>query len=389
MNYTTSEIGDLALGQLTTNELQEARRAFDGFARLFGRSWIDKVFEQKRSPVLVLYIRSLWEKWLLVGGLDKSEEMIKRWRSGIEELGVTSELEVIAPLADTCSAVELFPQVGSKVPDLRFQADSPWIYCEVSGRGLSKVWKRGTDILNRVASAAANMAEGTHGMVAILRDLRECDIQRLISWLYSARESDEAKLDDLGVFRAGEMGSSMDQDQSLVSLVPAPRAFATSFTATDGHIHRKGTACMSISDRSAHEILETEASQLPRDHPGLIFLDISKVIGGITEWVPLIQRRFQPNINTRISGVILFRVSRTLEGPILQGRMLLNQYARNPLPEAVVTLLRGMFTRSPSEQAAQHRVGRPVFETRFISTTGNGEPKEGVCTLYNGKPTNR
>ena len=46
MNYTKSEINDLAFGRLTPEKLQQAVEAFHGFISLFGKSWLDKVFQE-------------------------------------------------------------------------------------------------------------------------------------------------------------------------------------------------------------------------------------------------------------------------------------------------------------------------------------------------------
>ena len=121
MIYTKTEISKLALGQLKVDKLQRAVDAFNGFKALFGRPWIDEHFQGVQSADLVLYVLSLWENWLLVNRLDKSEELMKRWKSGMEESGVSTEIGVIAYIVSTGAKVELFPKVGRRVPDLHFR----------------------------------------------------------------------------------------------------------------------------------------------------------------------------------------------------------------------------------------------------------------------------
>ena len=220
--------------------------------------------------------------------------------------------------------------------------------------------------MHQIASAASRAIDGKHGKVAILRDLVDDELERTISWLYSLSECNEASLEDFAVFRTGAMGSTIDQDQSLVSLVPQPRFFATSLSANHGNITHKGSAGICISDQSAQDVLEAEASQLSRDDPGVVFLNISKVLGGITEWSPLIQRRLQPSINTRISGVMLFQSVLYRDGPVLEGHLIINRYAKNPLSKKVIVLMRGMFTK-PSDQITQSEIGLPILKVRFMS----------------------
>ena len=110
MIYTKSEINELSFGQLTPEKLQQAVKAFNGFAELFGKAWLDKEFYGRKSAYLVLNVLSLWEDWSIVKGLSKSEEIPKRWKSGIGELGVTSEIRVIEHLVSMQAKVELFPK---------------------------------------------------------------------------------------------------------------------------------------------------------------------------------------------------------------------------------------------------------------------------------------
>ena len=353
MNYTESEISKLALDQLSPDKLRRAVEAFNGFAKLIGKPWLEEMFQGVESSVLVLQVLSLWEDWSLVKGLRGSEEILKRWKSGINEAGVWAEIHVVAHLIGMRAKVELFPQVGNRVSDLRFRANSEWIYGEVSHRGISKVRKRGGEILGRAAAAAAKAIENKHGKVAILRDIEDGEIERLILWLDSLSDCEEAQLEDFAVFRAGSISNTVDQDESFIQLVSKPMLFSTCLSKPDDHTFLKGTACMCISDRSAQEMLETEAAQLPRNHPGIVFLDLSSLVGGYAEWCPLIQRRLQPCINTRISGVLLFQTWLGRDGPMTEGSLLLNPYARNPLPKAVAPLLQWMISPQHSESIAQ------------------------------------
>jgi hypothetical protein len=45
---------------------------------------------------------------------------------------------------------------------------------------------------------------------------------------------------------------------------------------------------------------------LPEDAPGLIMVDIGSMAGAHRAWEPLVRRRLQPAINTRVGGVGLF-----------------------------------------------------------------------------------
>ena len=149
-------------------------------------------------------------------------------------------------------------------------------------------------------------------------------------------------MDDLAVFRASAIDSTMDQDQKLVDIVSEPRLFCSYLAKPDEATLEKGTACMCITDRSAQEILKKEAAQLPIDQPGIVLLDLSGMIGSYSEWQDLIQRRLQPRINTRISGVLLFQVRNGLGRRQTEGSLIINKYAKNPLPSSAIQLLESL-----------------------------------------------
>jgi hypothetical protein len=104
----------------------------------------------------------------------------------------------------------------------------------------------------------------------------------------------------------------------------------------DRHLHVR----MPFSDERAAELMEREASQLPRDAPGLIMIDVGSAPGAFRDWEPLIRRRFQPTLNTRVGGVCLFNSGLTLTpggGACLsQTKLLINPHARVPLPSWVI-----------------------------------------------------
>lgn len=75
--------------------------------------------------------------------------------------------------------------------------------------------------------------------------------------------------------------------------------------ARDGKTVSHVAVRMPFSDLRAEKFIGKEAKQLPDDAPGLIVVDVSKAIAAIKAWEPLIMRRFQPSIHTRVGGVCL------------------------------------------------------------------------------------
>ena len=93
---------------------------------------------------------------------------------------------------------------------------------------------------------------------------------------------------------------------------------------------------VAFSDDRADEFLRKEARQLPKDAPGLVVIDVSEASGGMRTWRPILERRLQPNIHTRVSGVCLFRTIfyPTDEGESwrIETKLLVNRNATMNLP---------------------------------------------------------
>jgi hypothetical protein len=142
----------------------------------------------------------------------------------------------------------------------------------------------------------------------------------------------------LAEFHTAPFNEAIGPNDILERLVAKPRMFTTRIFGAN-----RGTAVLGITDRGAQQMMEAEASQLPREAAGALVLDVSSVINGVDEWCPLIEQRFQPSINTRIGAVVLMDRALHEDGLITTGRVLLNPYARKPLSSSSQTLLHGIF----------------------------------------------
>ncbi len=111
-----------------------------------------------------------------------------------------------------------------------------------------------------------------------------------------------------------------------------------------GEPNRHIAVRMAFADDRADEFLRKEARQLPKDFPGLIMVQMSRAPGGFKSWEPLLSRRFQPALHTRVSGVCLFsgRLLPTPEGEVWlpQTKMIKNAHSGFVLPAWIVDALR-------------------------------------------------
>lgn len=335
--FSIDEISELAINQLSETELNHALEAFNGFAALFNKDWVAGYFQGARSPAFVRAILAMWDDWAIIRNLPRAERLVERWRAGINEEGVQTEVRVFSRLLRGGGLVELFPEVGVRIPDCRFRPNHnhDWVYLEASQRGLSNVRQHGHVVLMKISEAAANAVSGMHGKVAILGTPAQDDVEKIIAWLASGPASGD-KFQDVAEFYLDELKSPVGPNDILKQRISEPRMFSTHL-ALGGS--RCGTACLGISDEGAEELLKTEAAQLPSDKSGVVVLDVSTVVGGHREWVPLIQRRLQPTINTRISAVVLLETTLAKEGPLTNGQVLINPYSRNRITGEAAGLL--------------------------------------------------
>ncbi len=344
MSYTRSELEELGLRQLSAAELDQALEAFNGFCQDFGRPWLEGYTKRALSPHLVLAVVTLWEDWSLLKGLPGWGQLAQRWRAGVEEQGVKTEVRVVAALLRERARVELFPHAANSVQDFRYRVSDAWVYAEVSKRDVSEVVRSGELMLSQVADAAAEAVPGRHGKVAVLRELTEQEVNRLLGWLRSLGAEGRKDFQDIAAFDTDTLESGIGRHDALFDRVGIPKLFSTKVSLLQGGVGARGSACAQISDTAAQEILKREAAQLPREGPGIVWLDVSTIVGGIDEWVPLIQRRFQPSINRRISAVVLFSTVIGSGGLKTTWQLLSNPNARTPIPLAELEVIRTICT---------------------------------------------
>ena len=98
MHFSESEIIELGIRQLTSDEIKRALEAMNDLGDTFGKNWVEQHFQGARAPAFVRALVSIWEDWLLVRNMHGNESIKKRWMSGIHEQGVATELFIIASL---------------------------------------------------------------------------------------------------------------------------------------------------------------------------------------------------------------------------------------------------------------------------------------------------
>ena len=366
MQYSKETILKIAYGQLSSDELDRAVVAIDGFVRLFGKAWIDNHFrweEFKRGvqdvvddpawleehfkvgSLAILDIVSYWEDWCLLQDKKGAEKIFERWKNKVRAEGVISEIFIAAHLVRANTEVELEPVLDNgKVSDCRFRFDNgdDWIYVEVSKRGEpteTRANKRAEEIRKKAAKAAAHVSPGLLGTVVILREPTEEEVDKILSWLGTIKVTGEQKFDDLAVFFTGLRGQGFPGDLDRVSqFMKGVKPFSTYCDFPN----KSGIAWLDIRDNMHLKITKDEREQLPEDKKGIVVIDVSGVVG--FKWLPdLAQEVFQMPGSAQISSLVFFRILHAGEGRRVEGHVLHNPCTKNPLSPREKNLLQAMF----------------------------------------------
>jgi hypothetical protein len=96
------------------------------------------------------------------------------------------------------------------------------------------------------------------------------------------------------------------EDQAPAEEERPPYVVAMSSASEEGEAVRNVIVRMPLLDERVADLFRVEARQLPKDWPGLIMFDVSELPTVFQAWQPLIKRRFQPTLNTRVGAVCLF-----------------------------------------------------------------------------------
>jgi hypothetical protein len=374
MAWTIEEIekGWLA-GSRVAVPTEDVVEAFERCEHVLGRDWIDA---RRGGEVCVgptLAVVRMGQRLASLDGVANAGSLVENLRRGDHSAG--SELHALHLLRfGPAVTAEMYPaaRVGqsNRVPDIRARSpDDTWVYVEVTQPEQSEAGQRAQSVLQAVVDlvegikqpftlelflrrepaeeeidtirahiarfCAARVAAGELPLEGLPPEsavlfLRHCEPGELAEF---AREE---LPDDLGllILTRGRPGEVLICQHPGEEYRPrfgsAKRVHGPS--ELDRHLHVR----MPFSDERAAQFVEGEAKQLPPDGPGLIMIDVSSAPGAFREWEPLIRRRFQPTINTRISGVCLFSsgVLVTPHGGTCpsQTRLLVNPYAKVSLP---------------------------------------------------------
>jgi len=330
--------------------------AFDRCERVLGREWTDQARGNRTGTAPTLKVVSMGQELAALEDVAGSEQLVEKIRSG--DPSAIAELRAIHLLrSQGGTAVELEPLVrasdADRKCDFRIQRNSEgWAYVEVTRPDVSEANARVESLLQTIIDQVSSIKKVFTLEVFLRREPTEEEAASLFATsldLCAAENAAQAicrreLVADLGflILNQHPAGQFVLNDHGEE---PVPRLGAMKAIVGPGEPNRHVAVRMAYADQRAERFLTREARQLPTDAPGLILVEMLKAPGGFRSWEPVLQRRFQPAMHTRVGGACLFSSGLVPtpdgEAALYQTKLILNQHARIPLPEWIATTLEG------------------------------------------------
>jgi hypothetical protein len=284
--------------------------------------------------------------------------------------------------------IELEPEVatsrGIRKADFRiWQPGKDWTYVEVTRPDASAALKRALSVLDRITTLVLEVKREFAVEVFFNREPDDSEIEPLLEQVRRFCVSGEAEREQvqdlalllLSAVRPGHVIPHEEPDQ-----ISTPRLGAVKYVGGGDGPRRHIVVRIPYADKRADRFLAVEARQLPTGYPGLIMVDATVAPTVLASWARIINRRFQPNIHTRISAVCLFAPSllqvedNLLWVPWVQ--LHVNPHAKFVLPQWVEQTL--------NEAASIFRRCRAAARTPYHAHSSNGETPENMAELMTG-----
>jgi len=303
--------------QFSDLQINRVSEAIIGFTQLFGRRFIDETIND--VPALAMYITETWENWKLVEPLEKSEEILKRWKEGLYKQGIIPELDIFAHLVRCGIVPDLFPSVGTKKADCKINYNKQIIYIEVTHRDLTKRMEKVIRISDEIRKSVEEIfgKRSNRVRVEILRlPTNGNELKKVIHWLQNMRNKNKGKLDDLVCF-------------SLEEKIEGGQPLSIDFGPT-----------------VREDIIPSKSEQLPEDSPGIICFDTSVVGQDFKDWIKSVERIFQSSLHERLSAIFLYNKPLTNKKTIINGCFIDNRFARYPIDSSIKCIFEIMFNNN-------------------------------------------
>jgi len=347
-SWTWEEIStDWLAGNLLAIPPADTVAAFNTVDKALGRAWMEASRThsgvQVRGTEPTLGVVTAGQMIANLDGVAGADRLVEGLRK--REQSIVAELTAVhlIRLGDPTVSVEIGPvaQVGarSRKPDFRLRREGePWVYVEVTQPDVAEAQTRAQAVLNRFADLVQPIKRSFALEIFLRREPTDTEISELADLVpqFCTLKGDQSRdLPGLAILslNASAPGLVVPFDHPAEPNVPRLLRVRAIFGPDEPHRHI--SVRMAYADDRAEAFLRRKAKQLPNDSPGLIMVQMSRAPGGVKSWEPILKRRFQRGLHTRVGAVCLFRCGHELtpdgEAWVPEAKFISNPHARFPL----------------------------------------------------------
>jgi len=246
--------------------------------------------------------------------VEGTEQLVRRLKQ--HDPSAEAELTAMHLLhsRNRTAEIELEPDVvaGKSVRMADFRIRVPgeeWTYVEVTRPNISEARERITAILHRITDVLLEVKREFALEVFFRREPEDEEVEPLLVRIRQVcvdGKAEREEVDGLALLLLSDVRPGQITPHQEPEEPATPRLGAAKVIGGGAEPQRHIVARVPYADQRADEFLRGEAAQLPRDCPGLIMVDVSGEPTAFASWAPILSRRFQPNIHTRVSGLCLF-----------------------------------------------------------------------------------
>ena len=329
--------------------------AFNAVERILGNDWIN---HHRFTPSGVvsgagptLSVVATGRELAVIEGRPGAPRFVERLNTG--DRAAFAELRAIYMCCvglDVELEIEPDVQVGqhARKPDFRLrQQTGPWTYVEVAAPDISELRQQAQAVMEDLASILPAVPSNTSIDLFLRRDLCEAEVKSMKDqMLHLVANGVAGDYDiDFAVISVNMSHPSKIEPRDFGAEPYTPRLCLAKLESVGEQPANKRVSIRYLySDERAEEFLASEAKQLSRENPGLVMLGLSGTLAPFRTWRPLLLRRLQPNLHTRVSAVCLFHsgMETTARGEdvVTHTSLIENAHALNKLPPWIIASLR-------------------------------------------------
>ena len=354
MPWTWERIEREWLGENRIAHLSEViLECFNEVERRLGDDWI-KAKQQGgiSGSIPAAGIVGVGEQLMVLRQVHNPADLVEQLRAG--KTSAWAELAALYAVVGYRRdiEVELEPDVDVKgrlrKPDFRVRHDAdPWTYVEVSRPDTSDEREQLVATMRRAMEQLLEVEANYALEVYLRREPTQDELETIIKRGEHLCRQAGANTEDL----PNQLGVLVTNDTPIGAVIPKqrdagdPRPIIGLYrgVVTDGIPQRHVIVRLVYSDDRADLFLGREARQLPPQNPGLIVLETTETRGSEQDWIAVFGRRLQPQLHTRVSGIMLISgaIATTSGGAIWKqaSRGIVNPNAVQPLPRWIAEIV--------------------------------------------------